>query len=76
LWAAVRVLCCLYTLQSHAPKVLGYEVLRTANTTVTASSANILGLVLINMHVFIVAVSVDMSIDTNLIYFAVRSMFR
>ena len=75
-WAAVRVLRCLYTPQSHPPKVLGCEVQRTAHTTFTASSALMLGLVLINMQLFIVAVSVSMSIDTNLIYFAFRNMFR
>jgi hypothetical protein len=39
-------------------------------------SALVLGLVLINMHVFNVAVTVGMSTDTDLIYFAFRSTFR
>jgi len=68
--------CCLYTLQSHPHEVLGCAVQSKADTAVTALSALVLGPVLINMHVFIVVVTVGKSIDRNLIYFVFRSKFR
>ena len=73
---AVRVPCCLHTPQSHPHKVLGCDMQSAADTTFIAASALVLGHVLINMHVCIVAVTVGMSIDINLIYFAFRNKFR
>jgi len=68
--------CCLYTLQSHPHEVLGCAVQSKAVTTVTALSALVLGPVLINMHVFIVVVTVGMSMDRSPIIFVFRSKFR
>ena len=75
MWAVVAALCFLLTRFSDPRNLVCCEVQRTASSTVTVLSASMACLVLINIHIYIVAMNVGKSIDRDIIYFAFQHMF-